>query len=58
MVLVTTLPSMMIQISMNVVLIMEDVHRLVIILMVATTARVTLATCWMETATLVTVRTN
>ena len=48
----------MIQILMNVVLITEDVHRLVLILLVATTARVLLAMCWMETATLVKVSTN
>ena len=38
---------------MNVVLILMDVHRLVLILLVATPARVPLATRWMETATLV-----
>ena len=49
----TLLSIMMIQILMNVVLITEDVHRIVPILLVATTARVLLATCWMETAMLV-----
>ena len=43
---------------MNVVLIMEDVHRIVLILMVATTARVPLAMCWMKMAMLVMVSNN
>ena len=43
---------------MNVVLIMEDVNRLALILMVATTAHVTLATHWMEMAMLVMVSNN
>ena len=48
----------MIQISMNVVFIKEDAIRLVLILMVATTAHVPLAMCWMEMATLVMVSTS
>ena len=43
---------------MNVVLIMEDVRRIVLILMVATTAHVPLAMCLMKTVMLVMVSNN